>query len=75
MDVAYAVLLWMLACPITTCMRNLQAFMYYNLLQTSETLQYKILTGMKDAKVDFSAHDLGRESNIRHIRLGVRKTC
>ena len=56
-------------------MRNLQAFMYYNLLQTSETLQYKILTGMKDAKVDFSAHDLGRESNIRHIRLGVRKTC
>ena len=30
---------------------------------------------MKDAMFDFSAHDLGRESNIRHIREGVRKTC
>ncbi len=30
---------------------------------------------MKDAMFDFSAHDLGRESNIRHIRVGVRKTC
>ena len=74
MDVSYAVLLSMLAYFIVPCMRNLKAFTYSNLLQTSQTLQYKIGTEMKDAKVDFSSHVQGCECYIRHIRVGARKT-
>jgi hypothetical protein len=64
----------MLAYFIVPCMRNLNAFTYSNLPQTSQTLQYKIGTEMKDAKVDFSSHVQGCECYIRHIRVGARKT-